>query len=193
MQPREMQRFIDEVAIHHRDHLIDAIGELEAAVLDMHRRLAMRHILAGDIGDARHGSAFFGPRPSRPHTGGTPVLLAHHVPTLSGRSLPKTPRDLSFLCKAERSIPTKEAVREMLPPKRVTWARRYSRSNTSRASRSGRVMISPPLSHLTTEGAMAVISLGSMSARTGSSASPGAMIISQSMTLRNCLTFPGQV
>ena len=31
-------------------------------------------------------------------------------------------------------MPTKAAVREMLPPNRVTWASRYSRSNTSRAS-----------------------------------------------------------
>jgi demethylmenaquinone methyltransferase/2-methoxy-6-polyprenyl-1,4-benzoquinol methylase len=29
-------------------------AELKAAVLDMHRRLAMREVLAGDIGDARH-------------------------------------------------------------------------------------------------------------------------------------------
>src|SRR5713101_4573505 len=76
-----------------------------------------------------------------------------HVPTRSGRSLPKTPRDLSLRCSAERSMPTKAAVREMLPPKRVTWANRYSRSNTSRASRNGKVMISLPLSHLTTVGA----------------------------------------
>ena len=42
-------------------------------------------------------------------------------------------------------MPTNVAVREMLPPKRVTWASRYSRSKTSRASRSGSCMISPPL------------------------------------------------
>ena len=66
-------------------------------------------------------------------------------------------------------MPTKAAVREMLPPKRVTWASRYSRSNTSRASRSGRRMISLPLSHLTHGRARsAVISCGSMSARIGS-------------------------
>ncbi len=89
-------------------------------------------------------------------------------------------------------MPTKAAVREMLPPKRVTCASRYSRSNISRASRSGRLMISLPLSHLTTDGAIAVISAGSMSARTGSVASPGAMISSQSTTLRNWRTLPGQ-
>ncbi len=102
-----MPLLIDEAPAHDCDHLVDAVGELEAAVLDMHRRLAMRQILAGDIGDAGHRSA----------------ATKHHVPTLSGRSLPKTPSDLSLRCKAERSIPTKAAVREMLPPKRVTWAK----------------------------------------------------------------------
>ena len=38
-------------------------------------------------------------------------------------------------------MPMKAAVREILPPKRMIWALRYSRSNTSRASRSGRAMI----------------------------------------------------
>jgi hypothetical protein len=64
-------------------------------------------------------------------------------------------------------MPTKVAVREMLPPKRVTWASRYSRSNTSRASRSGSCMISPPFSQRSTEGASSLTSLGSTSARIG--------------------------
>src|SRR5882672_9819029 len=56
------------------------------------------------------------------------------------------PRALSLRCSAERSIPTNSAVREILPPKRLIWARRYSRSNISRASRSGRpIRCSPPL------------------------------------------------
>jgi hypothetical protein len=38
-------------------------------------------------------------------------------------------------------MPMKLAVREMLPPNRRIWAFRYSRSNSSRASRSGRAMI----------------------------------------------------
>ena len=40
-------------------------------------------------------------------------------------------------------MPTNSAVREMLPPKRLIWARRYSRSNASRASRNNveRLMI----------------------------------------------------
>ena len=55
-------------------------------------------------------------------------------------------------------MPMKAAVREILPPKRVTWASRYSRSNTSRASRKGRLMISPPFSHFSTVGAIEPIS-----------------------------------
>jgi len=51
-----MQRLIDEPPIPDGDDLVDAVGELVAAVLDMHRRLAMRQVLAGDIGDARHRS-----------------------------------------------------------------------------------------------------------------------------------------
>ena len=47
---------------------------------------------------------------------------------------------------SERSMPMKLAVREILPPKRTIWALRYSRSNTSRASRSGRArMRSEPI------------------------------------------------
>ena len=43
-------------------------------------------------------------------------------------------------------MPTNSAVREMLPPKRLICATRYSRSNTSRASRSGSpIRCSPPL------------------------------------------------
>src|SRR6266478_165020 len=150
-----MPLLVDEMPAHDGDHLIDAVAELIAAVLDMHRRLPVRQVLAGDIGDTGHRSA------------------RDQVPTLSGRSLPKTPSDLSLRWRAERSMPTKAAVREMLPPKRVTCANRYSRSKTSRASRNGKVMISLPLSHLTTAGAMAPISAGSMSARMGSRDSPG--------------------
>ncbi len=67
-------------------------------------------------------------------------------------------------------MPTKAAVRDIFPPNRVTCARRYSRSKTSRASRNGKVIISLPFSHLTTVGASDVISFGSISARIGSRA-----------------------
>src|SRR5881409_2894753 len=130
MQPGQMRRLVNEPPARYRNDFIDPVGELVAAILDMHGRLAMRQILAGDVSDTGQSSA----SPRRPNP--------HQVPTLSGRSLPKTPRDLSLRCSAERSMPTKAAVREMLPPKRVTCASRYSRSNTSRASRNGKVMIS---------------------------------------------------
>src|ERR1700730_2123665 len=143
MKTREMPLLIDEMAARDRDHLVDAVADLIAAILDMHRRLTVRQVLAGDIGDTGHRSA------------------RDQVPTLSGRSLPKTPSDLSLRWRAERSIPTKAAVREILPPKRVTCASRYSRSKTSRASRRGKVMISPPFSQRSTDGASSLTSLGS--------------------------------
>src|SRR5436309_9343298 len=160
-----MPLLVDEMPAHDGDHLIDAVAELIAAVLDMHRRLPVRQVLAGDIGDAGHRSA------------------RDQVPTLSGRSLPKTPKDLSLRCKAERSMPTKAAVREILPPKRVTCASRYSRSKTSRASRSGSCMISPPFSQRRTEGASSLTSLGNTSARMAPPPA-GARISKRSMTLR---------
>src|SRR3954469_21069760 len=56
------------------------------------------------------------------------------------------PSALSLRCNAERSMPTNSAVREMLPPNRLICATRYSRSNTSRASRNGKpINCSPPL------------------------------------------------
>src|SRR5258707_14107963 len=112
-----MPLLIDEMPAHDRDHLIDAVTELIAAVLDMYRRVPVRQVLAGDIGDAGHRSA------------------RGHVPTLSGRSLPKTPRDFSLRCNAERPMPPKAPLRRMLPPKPGTLASRYLRSKTSRASR----------------------------------------------------------
>src|SRR5882757_5806145 len=160
MKTREMPLLIDEMPARHGDHLVYAVAELIAAILDVHGRLTVRQVLAGDIGDAGHRSA------------------RDQVPTLSGRSLPKTPSDLSLRWRAERSMPTKAAVREILPPKRVTCANRYSRSKTSRASRNGKVMISLPLSHLTTAGAITPTSAGSISARICSRGSPGAMISS---------------
>ena len=35
---------------------------------------------------------------------------------------PSTPSDFSLRCSAERSIPTKTAIRETLPPNRLSWA-----------------------------------------------------------------------
>src|SRR5438270_167173 len=55
------------------------------------------------------------------------------------------PSAFNFLCNAERSMPMNEAVREMLPEKRLIWILRYSRSNASRASRNGLPMIAMPV------------------------------------------------
>src|SRR6185437_14374797 len=159
-------------AAAHGEHLVRPVGELEAAILDMDLRRIERNIAAVDIGDTRHGFD------TRPYFEGT-------------RCSPFTPSDFSLRCSAERSMPMKLAVRLILPAKRLTCASRYSRSNTSRASRKGSAMISPPLAHFSTVGVMAPISGGSMSARIGWRASPGAMIRSPSTTLRSCRTLPG--
>ena len=52
MQPGEVRRLVDELPARHGYNLIDTVGELVAAILDMDRRLPVRQILAGDIGDA---------------------------------------------------------------------------------------------------------------------------------------------
>ena len=52
------------------------------------------------------------------------------------------PKDLSFLCNADLSIPINSAVREILPPYFLTWETKYSRSNISLASLRGNVNIS---------------------------------------------------
>src|ERR1700730_12741982 len=49
-----MPLLIDEMAAGNRDHLIDTVAELIAAVLDVHSRLAVWQILAADIGNTRH-------------------------------------------------------------------------------------------------------------------------------------------
>src|SRR5579863_3317089 len=188
VQARKMQCLVDETAAAHRDDLVNAVGELEAAILDMDASMTVRNIAAVDVGDTRHSG---GPercvQASR-FCSRSPLVS---LPLLAPLPLPPTPSDLSLRCSADRSMPTNAAVREMLPPKRVTWAMRYSRSNISRASRNGRPMSSPPLSHLTTAGATVVISGGRLSARIGSRASPGVMISTQSMTLRSWRTLPG--
>src|SRR5215469_5499003 len=118
MQAGKVWLFVDEMAANDSDDLIDPVAELVAAILDMHSRLPMRQVLAGDVGDAGHRRLSLPLRPSGRR--GASLHSRGHVPTLSGRSLPNTPSDFSFRCSAERSMPTKAAVREMLPPKRVT-------------------------------------------------------------------------
>ena len=61
-------------------------------------------------------------------------------------------------------MPMNSAVREILPQKRLSWATRYSRSNTSRASRSGRLISFSPRTPVGVAGTSVADSAGSMSA-----------------------------
>ena len=82
-------------------------------------------------------------------------------------------------------MPTNSAVREILPPKRLICATRYSRSNISRASRSGRLISwSPPLP-FGIDGTIEPTSCGSMLELMTAFGSPPARIISRSTLLRS--------
>ena len=52
LQPVHVAALVDQPAAPHLAHLVDAVGELVAAVLDMHGRRAMRHVASVHIGDA---------------------------------------------------------------------------------------------------------------------------------------------
>src|SRR5262249_56267681 len=163
---------VDERPASHFADFIDRIAELEPAVLGVHHGVGVRLITSIDVDDARH----------------VPVLGKSPV-----RSCELTPRARSLRCKAERSMPTNSAVREILPPKRLICASRYSRSKISRASRNGRpIRCSPPLP-LGMLGTIDPTSGGNMLAFITASGSPPARIISRSMLLRSCLTLPGQL
>ena len=86
-------------------------------------------------------------------------------------------------------MPMKAAVREMLPEKRSICALRYSRSNTSRASRSGSAIIrsAPRL----VAWSVTMASAGSMLAVIGSDGAPEARISILSTLLRSWRRFPG--
>ena len=43
------------IAARHLADLIDAVGELVAAILDVHRGVGVRDVAAVHIGNARHG------------------------------------------------------------------------------------------------------------------------------------------
>ena len=55
VEAHQMPFLVDQPAAEHGDDLVDPVGELVAAVLDMHRGAAMRLVAAVDVGDARHG------------------------------------------------------------------------------------------------------------------------------------------
>src|SRR5690606_3088250 len=167
-QPAQVPLIIGQPAVEDRPDLIDAVSELEPAILDMDHGLAVRLIDAVHIGDPGHQAP--SPSSSPPRAG-------------------DTPSDLSLRCSADLSMPMKAAVREIFPPNRMIWADRYSRSNTSRASRNGRAMMRSALS----EAGLAdeATSCGSISAVMGSSGPPVARISKRSMLLRNWRTLPG--
>ena len=50
----EVQTLIDQNTVKDRHHFVNAIGELVAAILDMHRGFAVRHVTAVDIGLTGH-------------------------------------------------------------------------------------------------------------------------------------------
>src|SRR5205085_2979994 len=166
LQPGEMPRRIGEPAAEHRPHLIDPVGELIAAIFYVHRRIAMADKPSVHISHPPHQSAV------------SSIIRD-----------PPNPSDFSLRCRAERSMPMKAAVREMLPPKRMIWASRYSRSKSSRASRSGKAIIRsaprPPL-----DGAE-LASAGNISAVIGWLGSPAARMSIRSTTFLSCRTVPG--
>src|SRR5260370_34595591 len=77
-----MRRLVDQRAAADGDDLVDGIGELEAAILDMHARRTVRNIAPVDIGDA--GDRPSPPSPSLPLKGGGGTKL-RCPPPLSGR------------------------------------------------------------------------------------------------------------
>ncbi len=52
LQPRQMTRRVDQPAVADLADLIDAVGELIAAILDVDAGVARRQIAAVDIGNA---------------------------------------------------------------------------------------------------------------------------------------------
>jgi hypothetical protein len=53
----QMQALVDEATPVDGDHLVDAVRELVAAVVDVDRRIPMREVAAVHVGDARHQPA----------------------------------------------------------------------------------------------------------------------------------------
>src|SRR3546814_13603677 len=75
-----MRYLVDHGAIVYQHHLVDAVGELIAAVLDMDRRIGMRQVMTVNVGDARHAGA--------PHVRGR--LPLHRGTAQNKSSLPAT-------------------------------------------------------------------------------------------------------
>jgi hypothetical protein len=52
-----MARFVDEVAALDLDDLVDRIGELKAAILNVNRGVSVRQVSAIDVDDAGHAAS----------------------------------------------------------------------------------------------------------------------------------------
>jgi hypothetical protein len=59
VEPVEMAGGVDQRPVADFADLVDRVGELEAAILDVHRALAMGNVTAVDIGDAAHAEGPF--------------------------------------------------------------------------------------------------------------------------------------
>jgi hypothetical protein len=68
VQPLEVAGLVGQGAAEHGPNLVDAVGELEAAVLDVHQGPAVGDVPAVDVGDAAHQSAVSSARrePAKP-------------------------------------------------------------------------------------------------------------------------------
>ena len=110
-QTFEMFRFVDEESAGNAADFIHGIAKLKPAIFDVNRGRTVAQIAPVDICDA---------------SGWSPRVPAVAQALKLSRPLPPepTPRDLSLRCSAERSMPMKAAVREMLPPKRLICATR---------------------------------------------------------------------
>src|SRR5260370_3395256 len=102
-----MRRLVDQRAAADGDDLVDGIGELEAAILDMHARRTVRNIAPVDIGDAGHRPS--PPSPSLPLKGGGGTKL-RSPPPLRGRARQRG------IPKAHNQTFTSRAPRARAPP-----------------------------------------------------------------------------
>src|SRR5690242_20543564 len=116
-----MLGLVSEAAVYDAANFVDGVPKLQAAVLDVNLRLAVSYETTVDIGNASGWTPGFPPRPC---SRALRLRLLHALNASRPFPAGPTPRDFSLRCNAERSIPMKAAVREMLPPKRLICATR---------------------------------------------------------------------
>ena len=107
----EMFLHVEETTVRDSADFIDGVAELQSAVFDMYSGLAVARVVAVHISDAARRA------PCIP-------TVAQALKDSRPTKFDPTPSDLSLRCNAERSIPMKAAVREILPPKRLICATR---------------------------------------------------------------------